>query len=148
MRRLLAFSLIIFCIFMIMCKEKEKIPEPGYVLKKWTAALEKLDYTNYKKCEAYPRTSDVFMEMYKDEYFTDIMVTGIEDVDYEKIDKDYNHNSYISCSVTFEGTAVKREDNKPYQLIRGDVLFIQFIEGERKNDGWLISNRSIIRINR
>ena len=148
MRRPLIFCLIFFCAVMFSCKKKEKIPEPGYVLEKWSNAIKDFNYSNYCKCEAYPRSDAVFREMYKNEYFTDIAITSVEDVDYDKIEKDYDGNSYIKCSVTFEGTSVKRKYDKPFQAIRGDVLFIKFLDGERQKDGWLISNRSILRINR
>lgn len=145
---ILFLNLILFSTVILSCKKKERIPEPGFVLGKWSNAIKELKYSDYRKYEAYPKSNEVFREIYKDEYFTDIMVTGIEEVDYDDVKRDFNDNSYISCSVTFEGIAVKRQDDKPYQTIRGDVLFVQFTNGDRSKDGWLISNRSIIRINR
>lgn len=148
MRRLFVFLFIFSVIFNVSCKKKNKIPEPGIVLKKWANAVKELNYGVYRKFEAYPKSNPVFREMYKSEYFNDISVTGIEDVDYEKVRKDYKDDSYISCSVSFEGTVVKRNSDKAYQSIRGDVLFIRFTEGDRSKDGWLMSNRSVIRINK
>lgn len=130
------------------CKKEEKIPEPVFVLKKWGRALEELNYRLYCQCEAYPKEVPVFRDMYKEYYIIDLMALEVEDENKEDIRKDYNNNPYLYRMVTFEGTAVKRDTKKPYQLIRGDAVFIKFLEGERKNDGWLMSNRTITRVNK
>ena len=148
MRRLLLFLLIFICFTAITCKKKEKIPEPGYVLQKWSKAIKELDYTNYRKCVAYPKSEVEFREMYKKEFFIDIMAVNVGEVDNDNIRKDHKDNSFKSCSVFFQGAVIKRKADEPYQIIRGDVLFVQFIDGERKKDGWLISNRTIIRVNK
>ncbi len=130
------------------CKKEKKTPEPVYVLKKWGMALEELNYRLYCQCEAYPKDVSVFRDMYKDYYIVDIMAIEVEDEDKEDVRRDYKNDPYLYRAVTFEGTAVKRETKKPYQLIRGDAVFIKFLDGERKNDGWLMSNRTITRTNK
>ncbi len=132
----------------LSCKKEQKDPEPGYILQKWSKAIEKSDYINYSRCEAYPKSEYVFKEIYRDDYFTDIMVVDIEEPDMKKINKDYEGNSYIQRNVTFEGYAVKRTTGKPYQIIRGDAIFRKFTDGKRIKDGWLLSNRTITRINK
>ena len=143
--------LILVCMLVVSldsCKKEKKIPEPVYVLKKWEKALEELNYRVYCQCEAYPKDIAVFRDMYKDYYIVDLMVIAVEDEDKGDVRKDYKNDPYLYRGVTFEGTAVKRDTKKPYQLIRGDAVFIKFLEGERKNDGWLMSNRTIARINK
>ena len=118
------------------------------MLQKWAKAIEKLDYKKYSVCEAYPRSWAVFNEIYKDDYFTDIMVIEVGEPDEDNIKKDYKGNAFIRCSVSFEGAAVKRGKSESYQIIRGDIIFIKFIECDRSDEGWLISNRTIIRVDK
>ncbi len=141
-------SFVLPALMLSSCKKEEKIPEPVYVLQKWSKSLEKLDYKKYSKCEAYPKAERVFRDMYRDYYIIDITAIDVEDADEENVSKNYKGDSYIHRSVSFEGTAVKRDSKKPYQLIRGDAVFVKFIDGKRKKDGWLISNRTITRINK
>jgi hypothetical protein len=136
--------IIIFCA--LSCKKKEKNPEPAYVLQKWVRAIEKLDYSSYSKCEAYPKSEGVFFEIYKDDYYTDLMVTDVEEPDNKNIRKDYKGNSYISRNAKFEAAAVKRGKGEPYQTVSGDVEFFKFLEGDKSDKGWLISNRTITRV--
>lgn len=151
MKKILSISVI--CIFICSalitgCKKDEKVPEPAYVLKKWAKSIEELNYRKYSECEAYPKDVSVFKDMYKDYYVIDIMAVDIDDPDEDDVKKDYKNDPYIHRSVLFEGTAVKRDTKKPYQLIRGDTVFIKFLDGERKGDGWLMSNRTITRVNK
>lgn len=141
--------LIVFGIlFLSSCGKKEKDPEPGKLLYKWAKAAERLDYKTYSICEAYPKSESVFREIFKDDYYSDISVITIGDPDTEKTQKDFSGNSFIQRTVTFEGSAVKRINSKPYQIVNGDVMLIKFLEGERKKDGWLILNRTITRVNK
>jgi hypothetical protein len=130
------------------CKSEKKIPEPVFVLKKWAKSIEELNYRLYTLCEAYPKDVAVFRDMYKDYYIIDLMALEVEDEDKEDIKRDYKNDPFLQRTVTFEGTAVKRDTKKSFQLIRGDAEFVKFLEGERKNDGWLMSNRTITRINK
>lgn len=145
-KRAAIFSIALVLLF--SCKDEGKISEPERVLQKWVKAVEKMDYNLYSKCEAYPKPADVFSEMYKDYYLVDLMVMDVEDENKENIRKDYKGDSFLHRSVTFEATAVNRNTGKPYQLHRGDSVFIKFTDGKRKDDGWLISNRTITRINK
>jgi hypothetical protein len=147
-RRLFAIIAIIVIFSCFLCKKKEKDREPGFVLQKWVKSIENLDYNNYSKCEAYPKSQGVFLEIYKDDYYTDLMVNVVGDPDDKDIRKDYKGNSYVSRKVTFEAAAVKRGRVEPYQTVNGDVEFYKFLDGEKSKNGWLISNRTITRINK
>ncbi len=142
------FPLVLLSLMLISCKKDDKVPEPAYVLQKWAKSLEKLNYKKYSKCEAYPKAESVFREMYRDYYIIDIATIDVEDADEKEIRKNYKGDSFLHRAVSFEGTAVKRDSKKPYQLIRGDAVFVKFIDGKRKNDGWLMSNRTLTRINK
>ena len=134
--------------FFVSCKKDNKTTEPEYVLQRWAKAIEELNYRSYSKCEAYPKDVSVFKEMYRDYYLADMMVVDVPKPNEEDVRKDYKNESYIHTSIRFEPSAVKRDTKKPYQLIRGDAVFVKFLDGGRKNDGWLLSNRTLTRINR
>jgi hypothetical protein len=143
---------VLFIIFIIFtafsCAKKEKDREPGLVLQRWIKSIENLDYYNYSKCEAYPKSQGVFLEIYKDDYYMDLMVNEVGDPDDKNIRKDYKGNSYVSRKVTFEAAVVKRGRVEPYQTVNGDVEFYKFLDGDKSKNGWLISNRTITRINK
>ncbi len=139
---------LVFCIMLGGCGKKESFTEPGYVLQKWSKAIQNLDYDAYARCEAYPKSEEIFREMYRDYYFIDIMVTGMEDANEKDIRKDHDGNPFVFRSVSFEGSVVKRSTGKPYELLRGDAIFIRFIDGKRAKQGWIISNRTFVTIKR
>ena len=141
--------LILIILFVIVsCKKEKKFAEPEYIFLKWSRAIEAFNYTDYKACEAYPKSEPVFREIYKETYFTDLMVTEIERLDENKVQKDSKGNSYLSRNVRFECAEVRRRDKKPIGILRGDVDFVKFNDGERAQKGWLMWNRKIIRIER
>ena len=86
--------------------------------------------------------------MCKDFYIVDIMTTEPEGEDEKNVRKDHNSNTFTYRTVSFEGAVVKRSTGKSYQLVRGDAVFIKFLDGKRIKDGWLISNRTMIRTDR
>ncbi|MCP4130721.1 MAG: hypothetical protein GY754_07045 [bacterium] len=130
------------------CKKEKKFVEPDFILRKWAKATETLNYKDYAKCEAYPKAAGVFKDMYMEYYLADLMVTKIEDLDKEDVKKDKDGNSYIHRMVYFECSEVKRKTKKPVNVVRGDVVFIRFIGTEREQEGWLMSNRTLMRIKR
>lgn len=146
--RKVACCILIVASVVLSCGSQKKFVEPDSVLKKWSKAIRDLNYREYSACEAYPRSEAVFREMYKDYYIADLMVTDKEDVDEENVRKDRNGKSYIHRSVSFEGAIVQRKGNEPVQVLRGNAVFIKFIDGERSDEDWLISNRTFIRIDR
>jgi hypothetical protein len=142
-------SIIILTIILLAgasCKKKENFIEPETVLRKWMRAVERLNYQAYRECEAYPKSRELFREMYREYYLVDLYPGKIEDLDPEDIKKDASDNSYLKRNVSFSVKAVNRKSGKKGYSIRGDVDFIRFLEGERRDDGWLMSNRTLIRI--
>jgi hypothetical protein len=126
------------------CK-KPDLGHPALIMKKWESAVSKLDYREYCKIKAYPRGENVFREMYSDYYMTGMTVTAAGEVDENDVQRDYQDNRYVRRPVSFECNIVNRKNNRPYQLMRGDVVLIKFLDGKRPGDGWLISNMTIIR---
>ncbi len=147
MNRIMLVTLALL-LLIVSCKKEKKFAEPEYIFSKWTRAIEALNYTDYAACEAYPKSEAVFREMYRESYYSDLMVMEIEKFDERKIKKDSKGNNYISRNVQFECTEVRRNGKKPLRLLRGDVDFIRFIDSDRKKQGWLMWNRKIIRIER
>lgn len=139
--------LIIPAIFLTTCKKKDEFVESNTILQQWTNAIEKLNYRTYARFEAYPKSEPVFREIYRDFYFADLMVVNVEDPDQERKFKDGSGNSFIKRNVMFECAEVNRKTKKYMVVVRGDVDFIKFIEGPRENEGWLMWNRNLIRVN-
>ncbi len=144
--RTLILILTVFLCGNISCKKKENFTEPETVLRKWMNAIEKLNYPAYRECEAYPKSRELFRELYKEYYLTDLYMGKIEDLDPEDIKKDAAHNSYLKRNVTFTVKEINRRNGKKGHIIRGDVDFFRFLEGNRRDDGWLMTNRTLIRI--
>jgi hypothetical protein len=147
MKRVL-FILLVILLAVISCKREKKFVEPEYIFSKWARSIENLNYIDYASCEAYPKSEPVFREMFRESYYADLMVTEIEKFDEKKIKKDGKGDSFVSRNVRFECTEIRRRDKKPVRILRGDVDFIKFIEGDRTKQGWLMWNRKIIRFER
>ncbi|OHD67643.1 MAG: hypothetical protein A2W19_11250 [Spirochaetes bacterium RBG_16_49_21] len=147
MKRITYLTLVI-ALAVISCKKEKKFAEPEYIFAKWTRAVERLNYADYASCEAYPKEEAVFKEIYRDSYYADLMVTGVEGLDEKKIHQDGKGDSFMSRNVQFECSEIRRKDRKPLRVLRGDVDFIKFIGGDRVKQGWLMWNRKIIRIDR
>lgn len=139
--------MLTFCLCLnISCKKKEKFIEPETVLRKWMNAIEKLNYKAYRECEAYPKSRELFRELYKEYYLIDLYMGKIEELDPENIKKDAGNNQYLKRNVSFTVKAINRKSGKMGYTIKGDVDFIRFLEGERRDHGWLMLNRTLIRI--
>jgi hypothetical protein len=147
-RQITAAAIIVMLLFFPGCKTKEKFLVPYYMLKKWSRAIKDFNYKDYSECEANPKSFPVFREMYQEYYLTDINITRIEDFDEDNVRKDPEGNSYQYRLVEFECMEVKRKTERPVNHITGDLLFIKYSEGGRQKDGWLMSNRTLIRTER
>ena len=147
-RNLFLLVTILILTLCVSCKEKELFYEPDKVLNKWARAIEKLDYKSYKSCEASPKEQQTFYEMYKEYYPTDVMVVDVSDLDEEDVRETSDGEKYLVRNVQFEWTEVQRETRKPVKLMRGDIDFIQFQDEKRRNEGWLMFNRTLIEIKR
>jgi hypothetical protein len=140
--------MLILTLFLVTCKKEKKFADPEYIFSKWSRAIELLNYPEYAVCEAYPKSEGVFREIYRDTYYSDLMVVDVEKLDENNIEKDHNGKKYIKRNVQFECTEVRRRDKKPVRVLRGDVDFIKFVEPDTNKRGWLMWNRKIIRIDR
>ena len=142
------YILLVILLAVISCKKEKKFAEPEYIFSKWARSIETFNYIDYASCEAYPKSEPVFRDMYRENYYADLMVTEIEKFDEKKVKKDVNGDSYLSRNVQFECTEIRRKDKKPVRVLRGDVDFIKFIDSDRTKQGWLMWNRKIIRFER
>jgi hypothetical protein len=147
MKKAMYLSLAV-ALVVLSCKKEKKFAEPEYIFAKWTRAIERLNYREYASCEAFPKEEPVFREIYRDSYYVDLMVTGVDKLDEKKIHKEPNGDVFISRNVQFECTEIRRNDRRPLMLLRGDVDFIRYTGGSRAAQGWLMWNRKIIRIKR
>ncbi|MCL2025936.1 MAG: hypothetical protein FWG92_03930 [Leptospirales bacterium] len=127
------------------CKEKARFVEADIILDKWSKASETLNYEEYRKYKAYPREKAVFNEIYKDYYFSQVIVTKVEDLDERDIRTDFEGNSFIKRNVFFECIEFDRQTQKERQRVKGEVFFIKFIGSAREKEGWLMANRTFIR---
>jgi len=142
------YILLVILLAVISCKKEKKFAEPEYIFSKWARSIETFNYIDYASCEAYPKSEPVFRDMYRENYYTDLMVKEIEKFDEKKVKMDGKGDSFISRNVQFECTEIRRKDKKPVRVLRGDVDFIKFIDGDRTKQGWLMWNRKIIRFER
>ncbi len=142
------FAFIVIALVVVGCKKTDKTPEPAYVITKWARAIQDMNYQYYSRCEAYPKSEAVFRDMYRDYYLADLMVTSVEEANEKDVRRDQDGNPFIHRALTFEASAVKRATGRPYQVVRGDAVFIKFTEGKMAAQGWLMSNRTFVTINR
>lgn len=138
--------LLVPALLLASCGKEKKFTAPEDVFAKWSRAIERLNYAEYASCEAYPKSEGVFREMFRDSYYADLMVTEVEKLDEQEVLKDHQGDSYIKRNVQFECNEIRRKDRKPVRLLRGDVDFVRYTDGDRKARGWLMWNRKIIRV--
>ncbi len=133
-------------IFTTSCKKEERPAEPRAVLEKWAKSTRTLNYRLYKKCEVNPKEGRVFAEMFRTYFIKDIAIISVEKLDRDDIQKDSAGHRYIKTDVSFTATEVSRKTRAPVQRLQGDVRFVSFLDGPRKDDGWLMFNRTFVRI--
>jgi hypothetical protein len=144
-----AYLLIIAALTLVSsCKDETRFVEPNFVLTKWAGAIQNLNYRDYASCEAYPKNEATFRDMYRNYYFMDIMTTEIEDADDKNARTDQGGNRYLHRSLEFEGAIINRQSRRATGVIRGNAVFVKFLDGKRARDGWLISNRTLIPVQR
>ena len=142
--------LICVVLTLLSCKSNkdssgEGIIEPEYVLKKWERAIKNLDYERYVECEAYPRSHEEFLRIYKDHYFEDILVKSVEFSEKNEIDN--NLDRFNRCEVVFDGIVVNRENDNAKRRIQGNVDFKRYIDLPISKQTWLMFNRTLIETN-
>lgn len=128
------------------CKKEAPFNEPQYLFMKWTRAIKDLNYSKFRECEAHPKREGVFRAIYRTTYYGDCNVMEMGEFDKNDVKKDFDGNSYLSRKIWFECKEINRKKRMPIRTVRGDVDCINFIDGKRKDDGWLMWNRNIIRV--
>ena len=145
----IALSVCVFLILLSCKSDKDSsgvgVIEPEYVLKKWERAIKNLDYERYMECEAYPRSREEFLKIYKDYYFEEIQVKSVEISEKNEIDN--NLDRYNRCEVVFDGIVVNRENHNAKKRIYGNIDFKKYIDLPKSKQGWLMFNRTLIETN-
>ncbi|MCL1864413.1 MAG: hypothetical protein FWF73_01220 [Spirochaetes bacterium] len=126
------------------CKKKEIFVDPAYIFLKWSSAVRNLNYKEYSECEAFPKDESVFRELYGDFYLSDLIIRNIGEFNEKATKMDVNRYEYKFRRVYFECVRIKRKTGKPVQNMKGDMEFINYIDGPKKDKGWLMFNRTII----
>lgn len=130
------------------CKKEKPFVEPAYVFAKWTRATETLNYADYASCEAYPKEEGVFREMFRETYYSEMMPIEVSDAVERRDSREEGKGRHLTRTVQFECAEVRRRDRKHVRVLRGEVEFIRFLEGDPAKRGWLMWNRNIVRVDR
>ena len=146
MKKLFPLILILLLIFFSACKEDEIFDEPEILLNKWANAAQHFNYSDYASVEAYPKSRQVFSETFSGFYPSEIMVVDVDDHDKNSIYTDHKGDRYYKRNVEFMFTQINRKDSRPGGRVIGDVDFVKYIDGDKNNRGWLMLNRTMIRV--
>ena len=144
MKKSLGILSILLIMGILSCKDEARFVEPNFVLTKWAGAIRNLNYRDFAACEAYPRGEATFREMYRHYYLTDVTATEVEPVDQEKIRTDHAGNRFLHRALDFEASMINRQTKNQTGVLRGNAVFVRFLDGKRAGDGWLLSNRTLI----
>ena len=143
-KKIITFFLIITLSYVISCKEKKAFVDPAYVFMKWSGAVKNLNYKEYSECEAFPKDELVFRELYTDFYYTGLLIRNLGVYNENDIKSDIEGYKYNIRKVYFECMRVERKTGRAVQSMKGDIEFINYINGPKTNKGWLMYNRTII----
>ncbi|MFA5519466.1 MAG: hypothetical protein WDA74_09445 [Spirochaetota bacterium] len=143
-KKLLLVFLIVF--FTFSCKEKPVFVDPAFILMKWGDAVKKMNYRDYAECEAFPKDIKVFNELYKNYYFTDFLISEMgkykeADIKTDALGKKYNYRT-----IYFECLRTERKTGDVVESMKGDIEFIKYVDEPDLNRGWLMFNRTVVRI--
>ncbi len=128
----------------LSCKGKKAFVDPAYVFLKWSSAVKNLNYKEYSECEAFPKDEIVFRELYTDFYYADLLIRNLGEYNENDIRRDIEGNKYNLRKVYFECKRVERKSGHAVQEMKGDIEFVNYINGPKLNKGWLMYNRTII----
>jgi hypothetical protein len=131
-------------LLVISCKKKEIFVDPAYIFLKWSSAVRSLNYKEYSECEAFPKDESVFRELYGNFYLTGLTIRNLGKFNEKDTKTDAAGYEYKFRSVYFECVRIIRKTGRPVQNMKGDVEFINYIDGPKKDKGWLMFNRTII----
>ncbi len=139
-----AVILSLLLIFIPSCKQKEVFVDPVYIFLKWSSAVKNLNYKEYSECEAFPKDDLVFRELFGDYYFSELQISEIGKYNENEIKSDAEGYKYHLRKVYFECKRVERKTSRIVQEMKGDVEFVNYINGPNINRGWLMYNRTFI----
>lgn len=145
----LRLSLVItisFLLFFSSCKKQEPFVDPAYIFLKWSGAVKALNYKDYSECEAFPKDQDVFTNLYRDFYYSDLIIRDMSKFNESDIKSDFEGYKFNHRMLYFECKRISRETGKTVENMKGEVEFIKYIEGPKNNRGWLMHNRTLIRV--
>ena len=143
-KKVVTVSLIFAFSLIISCKEKKAFVDPAYVFLKWSSAVKNLNYTEYSECEAFPKDDIVFRELYTDFYYADLLIRELGKYNENDSKSDVDGYKYKFRKIYFECKRVERKTGRAVQDMKGDIEFINYINGPKVNKGWLMYNRTII----
>ena len=134
------FALLPLMFFLAVgCSHKKDYSMEQGLLNAWGSAIKNRDFSLYSKYEAYPKTIDQFNEIYKDYYFSDIIVIDISSPSDPL--KNSNDELYIKKEASISGYVISRKDQKRSHFTGK----IDLISMSSKKDLWMIANRIIVR---
>ena len=145
--KIIAIFLTAVILLIGSCKKRDVFVDPAYIFLKWSSAVRNLNYNSYSECEAFPKDESVFRELYGDHYLSDLIIRDLGKFNEKDTKLDVDGYKYKFRSVYFECVRVKRKTGKPVQNMKGDVEFVNYIDGPKKDKGWLMFNRTIINTN-
>lgn len=138
--------LILIAAVFFSCKKEPVFVDPAFILMKWGDAVKKMNYREYAECEAFPKDVNVFNELFKNYYYSDFLISEMDKYDEKNIKKDAQGRSFNSRLIYFECLRVDRKTGDPVENMKGDIEFIRYIDKPHSERGWLMSNRTIVRI--
>lgn len=143
-KKVITLLLVISLSYIISCKEKKAFVDPAYVFMKWSSAVKNLNYKEYCECEAFPKDELVFRELYTEFYYTDLLIRELGEYNENDVKSDTEGYKYNLRKVYFECRRIERKTGRAIQAMKGDIEFINYINGPKLNKGWLMYNRTII----
>ena len=142
---LISVSVISILLLFSSCKRQEPFVDPAYIFLKWSGAVKALNYKDYSECEAFPKDQDVFRNLYRDYYYSDLIIRDMGKFNENDIKTDFEGYKFNHRMLYFECKRISRETGKTVENMKGEVEFIKYIEGSKTNKGWLMHNRTLIR---
>jgi hypothetical protein len=142
---LISVSVIVILLLFSSCKRQEPFVDPAYIFLKWSGAVKALNYKDYSECEAFPKDQDVFRNLYRDYYYSDLIIRDMGKFNENDIKTDFEGYKFNHRMLYFECKRISRETGKTVENMKGEVEFIKYIEGSKTNKGWLMHNRTLIR---
>lgn len=144
LQNLILISIIVFCSF--SCKEKPVFVDPAFILMKWGDAVKKMNYREYSECEAFPKDIRVFNDLYRNYYYSDFLISEAAKYKEENIKTDALGKKFNYRIIYFECLRTERKTGKPVENMKGDIEFIKYIDKPDSDRGWIMSNRTIVRV--